>query len=165
MYISGTRLDRLSGLMDVLDDVTFVPLREAYNTQRYQQALAALKKSKGRVKYLVGHSLGGAARAGGQGVRRSAAALFRQRAGEVLSSPVRPHLHTGPRRCGQQSAWLESSFPRWILNPLSSGKQRKVSRTVKQAEEEQDMAELLVAGQSNDEILESLSYKLGPTSE
>ena len=27
------------------------------------------------------------------------------------------------------------------------------------------MAELLVAGQSNDEILESLSYKLGPTSE
>ena len=63
MYISGTRLDRLSGLRDVLDDVTFVPLREAYNTQRYQQALAALKKSKGRVKYLVGHSLGGAAAA------------------------------------------------------------------------------------------------------
>ena len=60
MFISGTRLDRLSGLRDVLDDVTFVPLREAYNTQRYQQALAALKKSKGRVKYLVGHSLGGA---------------------------------------------------------------------------------------------------------
>ena len=63
MYISGTRLDRLSGLTDVLDDLTFVPLREAYNTQRYQQALAALKKSKGRVKFLVGHSLGGAAAA------------------------------------------------------------------------------------------------------
>ena len=47
-------------LRDVLDDVTFVHLREAYNTQRYQQALAALKKSKG-VQYLVGHSLGGAA--------------------------------------------------------------------------------------------------------
>ena len=45
MFISGTRLDRLSGLRDVLDDVTFVPLREAYNTQRYQQALAALKRS------------------------------------------------------------------------------------------------------------------------
>ncbi len=60
MYISVTRLDRLSGLRDVLDDVTFVPLREAYNTQRYQQALAALKKSKGRVHFLVGHSLGGA---------------------------------------------------------------------------------------------------------
>ena len=60
MCIAGTRLDRLSGLRDVLDDVTFVPLREAYNTQRYQQALAALKKSKGRVKFLAGHSLGGA---------------------------------------------------------------------------------------------------------
>ena len=60
MLISGTRLDRLSGLRDVLDDVTFVPLRAAYNTQRYQQALAALKKSNGRIKYLVGHSLGGA---------------------------------------------------------------------------------------------------------
>ena len=60
MFISGTRLDRLSRLRDVLDDVTFVPLREAYNTQRYQQALAALQKSNGRIKYLVGHSLGGA---------------------------------------------------------------------------------------------------------
>ena len=60
IYIAGTRLDRLSGIRDVLDDVTFVPLREAYNAQRYQQALAALKKSKGRVRFLVGHSLGGA---------------------------------------------------------------------------------------------------------
>ena len=60
MCISATRLDRISGLRDVLDDVTFVPLREAYNSQRYQQALAALKKSKGRVKFLAGHSLGGA---------------------------------------------------------------------------------------------------------
>ena len=60
MYISGTRLDRLSGLRDVLDDVTFLPLRKAYNTQPYQQALAALKKSKGCVRFLVGHSLGGA---------------------------------------------------------------------------------------------------------
>ena len=60
MFISGTRLDRVSRLRDVLDDVTFVPLRAAYNTQRYQQALAALIKSNGRIKYLVGHSLGGA---------------------------------------------------------------------------------------------------------
>ena len=58
--IAGTRLDRLSGARDVLDDVTFLPLRKASNTQRYQQALAALKRSNGRVKYLVGHSLGGA---------------------------------------------------------------------------------------------------------
>ena len=97
MYISGTRLDRLSGLRDVLDDVTFVPLREAYNTQRYQQALAALKKSKGR--------------------GRSAAALFRQRAGEVLSSPVRSHLHAGSWRRGEPSAGAESSHPRWLLTP------------------------------------------------
>ena len=34
VYIAGTRLDRLSGLRDVLDDATFVPMREAYNTQR-----------------------------------------------------------------------------------------------------------------------------------
>ncbi len=53
MYISGTRLDRLSGARDVLDDVTFLPLRKAYNTQRYQQALAALEKSKGRVKLAI----------------------------------------------------------------------------------------------------------------
>ena len=45
MYIAGTRLDRLSGARDVLDDVTFVPLRKASNTQRYQQALAALKRA------------------------------------------------------------------------------------------------------------------------
>ena len=63
MFIAGTRLDRLSGLRDVLDDVTFVPLRAASNTQRYQQALAALKKSEGRITTLVGHSLGGAAAA------------------------------------------------------------------------------------------------------
>lgn len=62
MYIAGTRLDRMSGLRDVLDDFTLIPTRQAGSTQRYQQALAALKKSKG-VKYLVGHSLGGAAAA------------------------------------------------------------------------------------------------------
>ena len=42
MYIAGTRLDRLSGARDVLDDVAFLPLRKASKTQRYQQALAAL---------------------------------------------------------------------------------------------------------------------------
>ena len=63
MYIAGTRLDRASGFRDVLDDFTLIPTRQASSTQRYQQALAALKRSKGRVKYLVGHSLGGAAAA------------------------------------------------------------------------------------------------------
>ena len=59
MYIAGTRLDRMSGLRDVLDDFTLIPTRQASSTQRYQQGLTALKKSKG-VKYLVGQSLGGA---------------------------------------------------------------------------------------------------------
>ena len=63
MYIAGTRLDRMSGVRDVLDDFTLIPTRQASSTQRFQQALAALKKSKGVVKYLVGHSLGGAAAA------------------------------------------------------------------------------------------------------
>ena len=63
MYIAGTRLDRASGFRDVLDDFTLIPTRQASSTQRYQQALAALKRSTGRVKYLVGHSLGGAAAA------------------------------------------------------------------------------------------------------
>ena len=39
MYIAGTRLDRVSGARDVLGDVTFLPLRKASNTQRYQQVL------------------------------------------------------------------------------------------------------------------------------
>ena len=63
MYIAGTRLDRMSGLRDVLDDFTLIPTRQASSSQRYQQALKALKKSRGRVKHLVGHSLGGAAAA------------------------------------------------------------------------------------------------------
>lgn len=63
MFIAGTMLDRMSGgARDLLDDLTFIPTRQAYNTQRYQQALEGLKKNKG-VKYLVGHSLGGAAAA------------------------------------------------------------------------------------------------------
>ena len=62
MYIAGTRLDRLSGIRDVLDDFTLIPTRQAGSTQRYQDALTALKKNK-RVKVLVGHSLGGAAAA------------------------------------------------------------------------------------------------------
>ena len=45
MYIAGTRLDRVSGIRDVLDDFTLIPTRQASSTQRYQQALAALKKA------------------------------------------------------------------------------------------------------------------------
>ena len=54
MYIAGTHSVR-----DVLDDA-LIPLHLVRNSQRYQQALAALQKANGRVKYLFGHSLGGA---------------------------------------------------------------------------------------------------------
>ena len=46
-------------MRDVLDD-TLIPLHLVRNSQRYQQALAALQSANGRVKYLAGHSLGGA---------------------------------------------------------------------------------------------------------
>ena len=54
LYIAGTHT-----LRDVLDD-TLIPLHLVRNSQRYQQALAALQSANGRVKYLAGHSLGGA---------------------------------------------------------------------------------------------------------
>jgi len=54
LYISGTR-----GARDVMDDL-LIPFHAVHKSERYGQALAALKKAKGRVKYLVGHSLGGA---------------------------------------------------------------------------------------------------------
>ena len=54
LYIAGTHT-----LRDVLDD-TLIPLHLVRNSQRYQQALAALQSANGRVKYLTGHSLGGA---------------------------------------------------------------------------------------------------------
>ena len=124
MYIAGTRLDRLSGLRDVLDDVTFVPLRAASNTQRYQQALAAVKKSEGRVKYLVGHSLGGAAAAAmterfpelqARVYGAPPAALVRQRARQVLPAPVRPHLCARQRRGGQPGAGAEPAHAGRLL--------------------------------------------------
>ena len=41
-------------------DDALIPLHLVRNSQRYQQATAALERAKGRVKYLAGHSLGGA---------------------------------------------------------------------------------------------------------
>ena len=54
LYIAGTH-----SLRDVADDL-LIPLHLVRNSQRYQQAVAALQKANGRVKYLSGHSLGGA---------------------------------------------------------------------------------------------------------
>ena len=54
LYSAGTH-----SLRDVADDL-LIPLHLVRNSQRYQQALAALHRANGRVKYLAGHSLGGA---------------------------------------------------------------------------------------------------------
>ena len=54
LYIARTH-----SLRGALDDV-LIPLHLVRNSQRYQQALAALQRANGRVKYLSGHSLGGA---------------------------------------------------------------------------------------------------------
>ena len=54
LHIAGTHT-----LRDVADDL-LIPLHLVRNSQRYYQALAALKRANGRVKYLTGHSLGGA---------------------------------------------------------------------------------------------------------
>ena len=51
VYIAGTH-----SLRDVVDDA-LIPLHLVRNSQRYQQALAALQRANGRVKYLSGHSL------------------------------------------------------------------------------------------------------------
>ena len=55
LYIAGTH-----SLRDVADDL-LIPLHLVRNSQRYQQALAALRRAKGRVKYLSG-GCGGSAR-------------------------------------------------------------------------------------------------------
>ena len=54
LHIAGTHTWR-----DVADD-TLIPLHLVRNSKRYQQALAALRQANGRIKYLAGHSLGGA---------------------------------------------------------------------------------------------------------
>ncbi len=49
LYIAGTH-----SLRDVADDL-LIPLHLVRNSQRYQQALAALQNANGRVEYLSGH--------------------------------------------------------------------------------------------------------------
>ena len=54
LYIAGTH-----SLRDAVYNLP-IPLHLVRNSQRYQQALAALHRADGRVKFLAGHSLGGA---------------------------------------------------------------------------------------------------------
>ena len=131
MYISGTRLDRLSGLSDVLDDVTFVPLREAYNTQRYQQALAALKRSKERERFWAGHSLGGA-------VAAALTERFPELEARVYGAPLLrsstsvrvPHIHARPWRNRLQKRLVAPPIPtKATNNPESLSKHIQTKRS------------------------------------
>ena len=95
LYIAGT-----SGLRDVIDD-TLIPLRLVRNSERYQQALEALHNADGRVKYLSGHSSGGAvaavlqedALAGRLGPRYRGFREVRTYGAPLLHSDHIPNLH------------------------------------------------------------------------
>ena len=123
LYIAGTH-----SLRDVLDDA-LIPLHLVRNSQRYQQALAALQRADGRVKYLSGHSLGGAvaavlqedAVAGRLGPKYRGFREVRTYGAPLLHSDQIPNLHAYRRAWDPISA-LDSgaattSAPTW--NPHS----------------------------------------------
>ena len=123
LYIAGTH-----SLREVADDL-LIPLHLVRNSQRYQQALAALQKANGRVKYLAGHSLGGAiaavlqedAVAGNLGPKYRGFREARTYGAPLLHSDRIPNLHAYRRGWDPISA-LDSgaattSAPTW--NPHS----------------------------------------------
>ena len=97
LYIAGTH-----SLRDVLDDA-LIPLHLVRNSQRYQQAIAALQRADGRVKYLAGHSLGGAiaavAVAGKLGPKYRGFREVRTYRAPLLHSDRIPNLHAYRRAC------------------------------------------------------------------
>ena len=123
LYIAGTH-----SLRDVADDL-LIPLHLMRNSQRYQQALTALRNANGRVKYLSGHSLGGAvaavlqedAVAGNLGPKYRGFREVRTYGAPLLHSDHIPNLHAYRRGWDPISA-LDSgaattSAPSW--NPHS----------------------------------------------
>ena len=125
LYIAGTH-----SLRDAADDL-LIPLHLVRNSQRYQQAFAALQKAGGRVKYLSGHSLGGAiaavlqedALAGKLGPMYRGFREVRTYGAPLLHSDHIPNLHAYRRGWDPISA-LDSgaattSAPSW--NPHSYG--------------------------------------------
>ena len=125
LYIAGTL-----SLRDAADDL-LIPLSLTRNSQRYQQAVAALQKAGGRVKYLSGHSLGGAiaavlqedALAGKLGPMYRGFREVRTYGAPLLHSDHIPNLHAYRRGWDPISA-LDSgaattSAPGW--NPHSYG--------------------------------------------
>ena len=125
LYIAGTH-----SLRDVADDL-LIPLHLVRNSQRYQQALAALQRANGRVKYLFGHSLGGAvaavlqedAVAGNLGPKYRGFREVRTYGAPLLHSDHIPNLHAYRRGWDPISALdsgaSTSSAPSW--NPHSYG--------------------------------------------
>ena len=123
LYIAGTH-----SLRDVLDDA-LIPLHLVRNSQRYQQALAALQRANGRVKYLSGHSLGGAvaavlqedAIAGRLGPKYRGFREVRTYGAPLMHSDHIPNLHAYRRAWDPISAFdggaATSSAPTW--NPHS----------------------------------------------
>ena len=123
LYIAGTH-----SLRDVLDDA-LIPLHLVRNSQRYQQALAALQRANGRVKYLSGHSLGGAvaavlqedAIAGRLGPKYRGFREVRTYGAPLMHSDHIPNLHAYRRAWDPISAFdggaATSSAPGW--NPHS----------------------------------------------
>ena len=125
LYIAGTH-----SLRDVADDL-LIPLHLVRNSQRYQQAVAALQKANGRVKYLSGHSLGGAvaavlqedAVAGNLGPKYRGFREVRTYGAPLLHSDHIPNLHAYRRGWDPISAFdsgaATTSAPGW--NPHSYG--------------------------------------------
>ena len=123
LYIAGTHSVR-----DVFDDA-LIPLHLVRNSQRYQQALAALQKANGRVQYLSGHSLGGAvaavlqedAVAGRLGPKYRGFLEVRTYGAPLLHSDRIPNLHAYRRAWDPISAFdggaATSTAPTW--NPHS----------------------------------------------
>ncbi len=115
-------------MRDVLDD-TLIPLHLVRNSQRYQQALAALHRANGRVKYLSGHSSGVAvaavlqedAVAGRLGPRYRGFREVRTYGAPLLHSDHIPNLHAYRRAWDPISALdggaATSRAPTW--NPHS----------------------------------------------
>ena len=125
LYIAGTH-----SLRDVADDL-LIPLHLVRNSQRYQQAVAALQKANGRVKYLSGHSLGGAvaavlqedAVAGNLGPKYRGFREVRTYGAPLLHSDHIPNLHAYRRGWDPINAFdsgaATSSAPSW--NPHNYG--------------------------------------------
>ena len=123
LYIAGTH-----SLRDALDDV-LIPLHLVRNSQRYYQAVNALQRANGRVKYLSGHSLGGAvaavlqedAVAGKLGPQYRGFREVRTYGAPLLHSDQIPNLHAYRRAwdpiSGLDSGAATTNAPGW--NPHS----------------------------------------------